>query len=181
MRTTLTTTALALALLAAGAAGGRAQDAGGASTGSDDDKGGTTGTMTTTPNDASDDAVGTREGTMTGTDGATTGRLGEDDPLYGMRGEQIIGKTLYGANGEEIGEVDNVVMAQGGGPEAVVGVGGFLGVGERDITIPLAQIRMDGDRLTTSMTKESIGAVQPYERGRYQDWDRTRTFGGTAR
>ncbi|CAA9565296.1 MAG: hypothetical protein AVDCRST_MAG59-2955 [uncultured Thermomicrobiales bacterium] len=70
---------------------------------------------------------------------------------------------------------------QGGGPEAVVEVGGFPGIGEREITIPLGQIRTQDDRLTTSVTRGSIGAARPYERGRYQDWDRTRTFGGTAR
>src|SRR3712207_3932480 len=75
----------------------------------------------------------------------------------GMRGEEMIGQTLYGTDGEEIGEIDNVVMSQGGStPEALVGVGGFLGIGERNVAIPLNQIQMQGDRLTTAMTKEAI-------------------------
>jgi sporulation protein YlmC with PRC-barrel domain len=187
MRTLLSTTALTLALLAGGAGAGFAQSStgGGASTGAESDKGGTTGMMTTTPRDASDDAVGTRGGTMATTttgDAAgtatTTGRLGSDSPFYSMRGEQIVGKTLYGADGEAIGEIDNVVMTRGGGgPEAVVGVGGFLGVGERDVSIPLSQIQMQGDRLTTSMTKEGIGQMQAYDEGRYEPWAGDRTLG----
>lgn len=57
MRTLLSTTALALALLLAGPAAVHAQGSAGS-----DDQGGTTGTMTSTPNDAADDAIGTRGG-----------------------------------------------------------------------------------------------------------------------
>jgi hypothetical protein len=108
--------------------------------------------------------------------------IGEDHPLYNMRPDQIVGQTLHGANGEEIGEVEHIVSAQGSSePEAVVSVGGFLGIGDRDVTIPLSQTQMEGDRLTTSMTKEEIGGVQPYEEsGGYKGWDGSRTFGSTG-
>jgi sporulation protein YlmC with PRC-barrel domain len=98
-----------------------------------------------------------------------------------MRGEEIIGQTLYGSNGEEIGEIDNVVMSQGGStPEVLVGVGGFLGIGERDVAIPLNEIQMQGDRLTTAMTKDEIGGMEPYDESGYQEWDRTRPLGGAS-
>lgn len=182
MRNLLTTTALALALIVPGLTGAHAQ---GTSTGGND-KSGTTGTMTTTPHDAIGDARVNTPPVAPATDtaggmGATTGTMGgtADNPLHAMKGEQIIGKTVYGSNGEEIGEIDNVVLAQGGkSPEALIGVGGFLGIGERDVTIPLDQIRMEGDRLMTNMTKESIGGLQPYEKDRYQEYDRSRTLGG---
>jgi PRC-barrel domain len=174
MRKLLTTTALTLALLAPGAGSVFAQAAGG---GSDDDTGGLTGTMTTTPRDASDDAIGTRGTTVETGD---IEAIPTDHPLYNMRGEQIVGQTLYGSNGEEIGEVERVVAAQGSSnPEAVVGVGGFLGIGERSVNIPLSQIQMEGDRLTTSMTKEDIGAMQPHDESGYQEWDSDRAFGST--
>jgi sporulation protein YlmC with PRC-barrel domain len=97
------------------------------------------------------------------------------------RGEEIIGQTLYGSNGEEIGEIDNVVMSQGGStPEVLVGVGGFLGIGEREVAIPLDEIQMQGDRLTTAMTKDEIGGMQPYDESGYQEWDRTRPLGGAS-
>jgi sporulation protein YlmC with PRC-barrel domain len=98
-----------------------------------------------------------------------------------MRGEEIVGQNIYGTNGEEIGEIDNVVMSQRGStPEALVGVGGFLGLGERNVAIPLNQIQMEGDRLTTSMTKEEIGAMQEYDANAYEEWDRTRPLGGAS-
>jgi hypothetical protein len=168
MRTTLTTTAVALAPLALNAGPVSAQN---------DESSGTTGVMTTTPSDGTSDAKGTLGTT---TDVGDIGMIGEDHPLYSMRSDQIVGQTLYGSNGEEIGEVERVVTRRGGSsPEAVVSVGGFLGIGDRDVSIPLSQIQMQDDRLTTSTTKESLGAMQPYEESGYQEWDSSRTFGST--
>jgi sporulation protein YlmC with PRC-barrel domain len=174
MRKTLTSTTLALALLAGGSSWALAQ-----SDGSSGDTGGTTGALTSTPRAKTDDAVGTR-GTEVTTPG-TTGAAGTDNPIYGMRGDQIVGKTLYGVNGEEIGEIDNVVMRMGGlRPEALVDVGGFLGIGGREVAVPLDQIQLVGDRLTTTMTKDSIGSMQAYDEAGYDDYDRSRMLGTTT-
>lgn len=85
----------------------------------------------------------------------------------GMGREEIVGQTLYDAEGEEIGEIDNVVLnAQGGEPAAVVDMGGFLGIGSRSVTIPLDQIQKGTeDRLTTSMSKDELGQLPAYEEG----------------
>lgn len=87
-----------------------------------------------------------------------------------VQSDEIIGQTVYGSNGEEIGEVDNVVInQQGKQAAAVIGVGGFLGIGERDVTIPLDNLQRGQDnRLTTSMTKDAIGALSEYQEG--GDW-----------
>ncbi|HEX6010378.1 MAG TPA: PRC-barrel domain-containing protein [Geminicoccaceae bacterium] len=95
-----------------------------------------------------------------------------------MGGDKIVGQTLYGTDGEEIGEIENVVMRQdGSNPEALVGVAGFLSIGERDVAISLNEIQMQGDRLTTGMTKAAIGGMQPYDESGYQEWDGTRRLG----
>jgi hypothetical protein len=113
---------------------------------------------------------------------SATAAAGGDQWYSSLRGEEIIGQTLYGANGEEIGEVNNLVAKQGGtSPDLLVGVGGFLGIGERDVAIPLDQVQMGTDnRLTTSMTKDQISGMQPYQESNYQEWDRTRPLGGAA-
>lgn len=173
MQRLLTTTALVLLLSAPVAITTHAQDAGagaggGATSGTGDSgTGGTTGQMTTTPEAKSDDAVGTgaTAATPTGDWGTATGG-------------DLVGQTVYGSNGEEIGEIQDIVARSGGSsPEALVGVGGFLGIGERDVAIPLSQLRMDGDRVTTSMTKESLTAMEPYEQSGYTPWDRSRAVG----
>lgn len=98
----------------------------------------------------------------------------------GKLGEEIVGKDLYTADGTEIGEIENIVIGTNGKqPAAVLGVGGFLGLGERDVAIPLEEISMGAeDRLTTSMTKESIGALEPYAKdGTWEMYDHTSPLG----
>jgi sporulation protein YlmC with PRC-barrel domain len=96
-----------------------------------------------------------------------------------MRGEEVVGKTLYGADGEELGTVDNVVMSQDDQkPAVLVGVGGFLGIGERQVAVPLDRLSMEGDRLVTGVTRDELGNMEPYEAERYRMWDSTRPLGG---
>ncbi len=99
-----------------------------------------------------------------------------DNPLYAMRGNEIVGKDVYGSNGDEIGEVDDVVISRGAGksPAVIIGVGGFLGIGERDVAIPLDQIRMEQDRLVTDMTREQIGGMEAYDQNNWDSWDADR-------
>lgn len=98
--------------------------------------------------------------------------------LHAMRGEEIVGKTLYGTTGEGIGEIDDVVLSrEGRKPAAVVGVGGFLGIGEHKVTIPLDQIQIGTeDRLTTGMTRGNIVELQPYAESGYEPMDRNRAI-----
>jgi hypothetical protein len=123
----------------------------------------------------------TQPGQPQGQQPSATAAAGGDQWYSSLRGEEIVGQTLYGANGEEIGEVNNLVAKQGGTtPDLLVGVGGFLGIGERDVAIPLNEVQMGPDnRLTTGMTKEQINAMQPYDKNSYQDWDRSRPLGGS--
>lgn len=51
----------------------------------------------------------------------------------------LIGYEVAGENGEIIGEVDNVVLVNGE-EMAVVGIGGFLGLGEHDVALPLSDL-----------------------------------------
>ncbi|MFO1039567.1 MAG: PRC-barrel domain-containing protein [Geminicoccaceae bacterium] len=64
---------------------------------------------------------------------------------------------IYSADNEKIGEVDDVLVDSSAKPVAVSAeVGGFLGLGEKDVVIDLSQFTKDGDHLRTSMTKEQI-------------------------
>jgi putative membrane protein len=49
----------------------------------------------------------------------------------------LTGATVYGANNENIGDISDVVLDREGNVVAViVGVGGFLGIGEKSVAIP---------------------------------------------
>ncbi len=82
-----------------------------------------------------------------------------------IMGSDLLGTTVYGANNENIGEIDDIVLERDGGIAAVVvGVGGFLGIGEKNVAIPFQalEIQEQGRGNTTgNRTSEKSGTVQP--------------------
>ena len=79
-------------------------------------------------------------------------------------GRRPRGHGTYGPGGEEIGEVEEVLADGSGQPVAVAAeVGGFLGVGERSVTIALDQLRLDGEHLVSGLTKEQLEALPEWE------------------
>lgn len=81
----------------------------------------------------------------------------------------FIGKRVYSRAGDDIGEVNDLIMTGNGGIQAVVlGVGGFLGVGEKDVAVSMASIDMTKDgnavRLVVDGTKEQFTAAPAYDR-----------------
>src|SRR4051794_8804920 len=58
------------------------------------------------------------------------------------RGSKLVGLTVYGPNNERIGDINEVLVDRNGKVDAVViGVGGFLGIGEKDVALPFSQVR----------------------------------------
>ena len=63
------------------------------------------------------------------------------------------------AKGNEVGSVDNVTFDKKGKPASLtVDVGGFLGVGDKDVAMKASALKFDPDRkvLVTNMTKNQI-------------------------
>ena len=73
-------------------------------------------------------------------------------------GEEVVGMSLYGANDEEIGEIEDIVMSQDGKVEAVVvEVGGFLGIGQKRVAIPADQLQLEQDRVVAqTLTEQQV-------------------------
>ncbi len=63
-------------------------------------------------------------------------------PQTQFRASKLIGTPVTGANNESIGEINDVLMDQNGRAHAVIiGVGGFLGIGEKDVAIPMTALQ----------------------------------------
>jgi hypothetical protein len=79
-----------------------------------------------------------------------------------IRASKLIGSTVRNAANESIGDINEVVLSKDGQVAAViVGVGGFLGIGEREVAISFDSLRMVADSnqnavLTVNTTKESL-------------------------
>ena len=79
-------------------------------------------------------------------------------------------RELYNRAGEKIGTVKDLLVGPDGRIHAaVVGVGGFLGIGEKDVAIPLSALQMerrgDGTRLTADIVKETLQTAPAFEYG----------------
>ena len=80
----------------------------------------------------------------------------------------LIGATVYNGTGDDaaaIGDVNDIVIGLDGTAEAlIVGVGGFLGIGEKTIVVPWSQFTVeqtadDQDVLRLNVTKEDLEAA----------------------
>jgi hypothetical protein len=87
-----------------------------------------------------------------------------------IRGSDVIGMRVYNANNEHIGEIDDVILANGKDLRAyVIGVGGFLGVGERSVAVEpesvTIQKQADGsERALVHATKENLEKAPALQR-----------------
>ena len=72
-----------------------------------------------------------------------------------------LGKAVYGPNNERVGDVNDILIDKSGTTTAiVVGVGGFLGMGEKNVAVPFNAIQMnqrDGrDELHMNATRSDL-------------------------
>lgn len=64
-----------------------------------------------------------------------------------FRASDFIGERVYGANNENIGEINDVLMdAKGQVTGVIIGVGGFLGIGEKDVALPMNALQFRNDQ-----------------------------------
>lgn len=65
-----------------------------------------------------------------------------------MAASVLRGHKVFNRNGETLGEIDDILldMPRGRIAYALMGVGGFLGVGERRVALPFTALTLDTDR-----------------------------------
>lgn len=79
--------------------------------------------------------------------------------------EEIIGQTALSPEGQDLGEIGDLVLSEEGEIEAaVIDVGGFLGIGERQVTVDWNKVRMstETDQIVVNMTREELEAAPEY-------------------
>ncbi len=118
-------------------------------------------------------ATGTAEAPKTNS-GTTTTENGASAPAVAtstsVLASQFIGQAVYSATNENVGEINDLVMSKElDNIMAVIGVGGFLGIGEKDVAIPISEITVTKDqnnalRLSITATKEALEAAPAFDR-----------------
>jgi len=81
---------------------------------------------------------------------------------------QVLGQPVLNDKNEKVGTIDDVVI----GPDklasyAIIGAGGFLGMGKHDVAIPVGQLKqVDGKFVLAGATMEALKAMPPFEYAR---------------
>jgi len=92
-----------------------------------------------------------------------------DPAILGMSVDKFEDMDVFGTDGKEIGEIDEVVR-KGGALYAVVDVDeGWFNLNEDEIAIPLDNFRMEGSHLTLPITEAQAKALGKYVEKDYED------------
>ncbi|GAA2856956.1 sporulation protein YlmC with PRC-barrel domain [Aminobacter niigataensis] len=94
----------------------------------------------------------------------------------GFLATNIIGENVYNSTAEDaetIGDVNDIVLAADGtADQLIIGVGGFLGIGEKNVALPYKEFdwaEKNGDRwLVMATTKEQLQALPDFDRRGYE-------------
>lgn len=85
-----------------------------------------------------------------------------------MLANDLIGSNVYSPDGDSIGDVDDLIVSFDGTVDGVViGVGGFLGIGKKDVALEMGSLSTNTDengnvRLTSSATKTDLEAAEAF-------------------
>ena len=60
----------------------------------------------------------------------------------GLKLSDLLGTTVYSKDDESIGEIKDVVLSGNQMGQLIIGMGGFLGIGEKDVALDLSQIKI---------------------------------------
>lgn len=83
----------------------------------------------------------TTSGSSASSGSAMSGQFMAQPEMDQVRASKVIGVGIFGSNNERIGDVNDVLMDRQGNVDAIViGVGGFLGIGEKNVAVPFKSV-----------------------------------------
>ena len=82
--------------------------------------------------------------------------------------KQILGKPVSNAKDEKVEDVDDLIIAPDSSVSyAIIGVGGFLGLGERQVAIPVHRFKnSQGMIVLPGATKDALQAMPSFQYGK---------------
>ncbi len=91
-----------------------------------------------------------------------------------LSADELIGTTVYGANEENVGSINDVVLEGNSVDFVTIDVGGFLGLGAKTVAVDMDNLAFmtdeDGEMyLYTSFTQEQLEAQPEYDEATFAD------------
>jgi sporulation protein YlmC with PRC-barrel domain len=79
--------------------------------------------------------------------------------------KNLVGKTIVNDQNQKIGKIDDIIIAPDNSASfAIIGAGGFLGVGKHDVAIPFNQFKVQGNNFVLAgATKDNLKAMPKFE------------------
>ena len=79
--------------------------------------------------------------------------------------KDLMGKTVINETKDKIGKIEDVIITPANEASfAIIGVGGFLGLGRNDVAIPMKQLKItNGQMVLPGATKEALKALPKFE------------------
>jgi sporulation protein YlmC with PRC-barrel domain len=91
-----------------------------------------------------------------------------------VRASKIIGKNVENAQGENLGEIKDLIVDIGGQRVhyAVLSFGGALGLGDKLFAYPIStfKTRADGDKLVLNVDKDKLKNAPGFDKDKWPDW-----------
>jgi hypothetical protein len=82
---------------------------------------------------------------------------------FNMTVDKIHRMDVVTSNGEQIGDINHVLVDRSGRVTAMtITSGGVLGLGAREHIVPLGDLKLQGDRFMTSLRKDQIERLPVY-------------------
>jgi sporulation protein YlmC with PRC-barrel domain len=94
---------------------------------------------------------------------ANAGHFVTQEKAGQWRASKLKGLNVYNNNNEKIGDINELLVDKDGKIDAVVvGVGGFLGMGEHDVAVPFSELKfVDQPRANTTASTANPSAPAP--------------------
>jgi hypothetical protein len=81
----------------------------------------------------------------------------------GYRASKMIGESVFNSQNQEIGKIDDLIVGRDKVLFAIIGVGGFLGIGQRLVVAPYNSLTVTPQRIVLpGATKAALEKLPPF-------------------
>jgi sporulation protein YlmC with PRC-barrel domain len=120
---------------------------------------------------------GMQQGTQQGSQQQTGLQAGQQGEKKEVKVSDLTGTDVVNRQGEQIGDIDEIVRKSDDDEakaHAVISVGGFLGMGDKDVLVPLDRLSMQEDKIVLPQDMASKDALerQPAWKDKEDDYEK---------
>jgi len=74
-----------------------------------------------------------------------------------VRAPKLVGVAVYDNNNKDVGKIDDILLDKSGEVKAVViGVGGFLGIGKKEVAVPYSSLRWQTEQRSVATNEPPV-------------------------